>query len=130
MTIRVIQWGAGVNGSSIIRGVARHDELELVGCRVYSDEKHGVDAGTLAGIDPIGVFATNVREEIMALDERDQNDLLSEREVEVRYRRPIRDEILKKQKLFRLHVCTTDCSGLSAAGGDSGGAGGRGAGWV
>ena len=68
MTIRVIQWGAGVNGSSIIRGVARHDELELVGCRVYSDEKHGVDAGTLAGIDPIGVLATNVREEIMALD--------------------------------------------------------------
>ena len=68
MTIRVIMWGPGVNGSSIVRGVVRHDDMELVGCRVYSEEKHGVDAGVLCGIEPIGVLATNDREEIMSID--------------------------------------------------------------
>ena len=68
MNIRIIQWGAGINGCALIRGIIRHADLELVGCRVYSDTKHGVDAGTLAGIEPIGVLATNSREEIMAVD--------------------------------------------------------------
>jgi len=44
---RVIQWGAGVNGSAIIRAVARHHDLEVVGCRVWSADKAGVDAGVL-----------------------------------------------------------------------------------
>lgn len=63
--IRVIQWGAGTNGSALIRAIQRHPDLQLVGCRVYSDSKNGVDAGLLAGIGPIGVTATNDRQSII-----------------------------------------------------------------
>jgi len=35
---------------------------------VYSDSKVGMDAGTIAGIDPIGVAATNDPESLLALD--------------------------------------------------------------
>jgi 2,4-diaminopentanoate dehydrogenase len=56
--IRVIQWGAGANGQSLIRAVAAHPDLELVGCRVWTESKDGVDAGVLAGIGPLGVLAT------------------------------------------------------------------------
>lgn len=52
MTYRVIQWGAGANGSALIRGVAAHADLELVACRVYDPAKDGVDAGELAGVAP------------------------------------------------------------------------------
>lgn len=65
---RVIQWGAGVNGSALIRAVARHPDLELVGCRVWSAAKAGVDAGTLAGIDELGVPATTNPQELYDLD--------------------------------------------------------------
>ena len=68
MPIRIIQWGAGVNGSALIRAVHAHPDLELVGCRVYSDSKSGVDAGTLAGIEEIGVTATNDRQAILDMD--------------------------------------------------------------
>ncbi|MBX7453901.1 dihydrodipicolinate reductase [Mycolicibacterium sp. 3033] len=43
-------------------------DLELVGCRVYSDSKHGVDAGTLAGRAPVGIAATTDIADILALD--------------------------------------------------------------
>ncbi len=68
MAYRVIQWGAGVNGQALIRSIARHADLELVGCRVWSDAKHGVDAGTLAGIDPLGVPASNDMRHLLDLD--------------------------------------------------------------
>lgn len=68
MPIRVIQWGAGANGSALVRAVHRHADLELVGCRVYSETKNGVDAGILAGIEEIGVTATNDRRAIMEMD--------------------------------------------------------------
>lgn len=68
MAYRVIQWGAGVNGQALIRAIARHADLELVGCRVWSEAKNGVDAGTLAGIDPIGVVASNKIEQFLEMD--------------------------------------------------------------
>lgn len=66
--IKVIQWGAGKNGCALIRGVVGHASLQLVGCRVYSPAKNGVDAGELANIDPIGVLATTDRQAIMDME--------------------------------------------------------------
>ena len=46
-------------GSEMITAILDHrDDLCLVGALVYSDEKNGVDIGTLVGREPIGVTAT------------------------------------------------------------------------
>ena len=42
--------------------------LELVGVKVYSDTKHGVDVGTLVGRDAVGVPATTDTAAVLALD--------------------------------------------------------------
>lgn len=42
--------------------------FELVGCYVHSLEKHGLDAGIIAGLDPMNVIATNNIEDILAMD--------------------------------------------------------------
>ena len=65
---KVIQWATGVVGSSALRSVVRHPKLELVGLKVYNDEKVGRDAGDIVGIDKTGVIATQDVDEIMALD--------------------------------------------------------------
>ncbi len=57
MAYRVVQWGTGAVGVEAIRGVLDHPQLELVGVKVYSDEKVGLDAGVLAGRQTIGVRA-------------------------------------------------------------------------
>lgn len=58
MAYRVVQWGTGAVGVEAIRGILGHPDLELVGVKVYSEDKAGVDAGVLAGGEPIGVTAT------------------------------------------------------------------------
>ena len=55
-------------GRTALRRVIDHPDLELVGCYVYSEEKSGQDAGTIAGRPPIGLHATNDIEAILALD--------------------------------------------------------------
>ena len=65
---RVIQWATGTVGSHALAAVQAHPELELVGVRVYGDDKAGRDAGELAGTGPIGVTATNDVDDIVALD--------------------------------------------------------------
>src|SRR3954454_11850099 len=65
---RVIQWATGGVGRAAIEGVLTHPELELVGCWVHSDAKHGRDVGELIDRDPIGVTATSDVDEILALD--------------------------------------------------------------
>jgi 4-hydroxy-tetrahydrodipicolinate reductase len=65
---RVIQWATGVVGSAALRGVIRHPGLELAGVKVYSEDKEGVDAGDIVGVDRTGVVATRDVEAIMALD--------------------------------------------------------------
>ena len=67
-TYRVVQWATGVVGSAALRGVLDHPELELVGVKVYADEKAGRDAGELVGTAPTGVRATQDVDEILALD--------------------------------------------------------------
>jgi 2,4-diaminopentanoate dehydrogenase len=65
---RVIQWATGNVGRCAIEGIVNHPELELVGCWVSSEAKHGRDAGEIAGIGPIGVAATMHAQEIFDLD--------------------------------------------------------------
>lgn len=57
MAYRVLQWGTGAVGVEAIRGVLDHPGLELVGVKVYSDEKVGLDAGEIVGRPPVGVAA-------------------------------------------------------------------------
>lgn len=68
MTFRVIQWATGGVGRAAIAGIASHPELELVGCWVHSDDKIGRDAGEIAGIERLGVPATDDVEALLALE--------------------------------------------------------------
>jgi hypothetical protein len=56
---RVVVWSTGGIGVIAIRAVHRRPDLELVGVWVHSDDKVGRDAGVLAGIESIGIVATN-----------------------------------------------------------------------
>jgi len=67
-TYRVIQWATGVVGTASLKGVIRNPALELVGVKVYSDEKVGRDAGDLCGMGATGIRATQDVEEILTLD--------------------------------------------------------------
>jgi hypothetical protein len=66
MAIRVLQWTTGNVGKRSVRAVVANPALELVGCYAWSDDKIGVDAGELCGIDPVGVAATNDVGELLA----------------------------------------------------------------
>ncbi len=67
-TYRVIQWATGAQGVEAIRAVLDMPDMQLVGGWVHSSEKDGVDLGTLAGRDPIGVTATRDIEAVLALE--------------------------------------------------------------
>lgn len=67
--LRIIQWATGAVGTEMVRTILDHrPDLQLVGARVYSDAKDGVDIGTLVGREPIGVIATTDVARILALD--------------------------------------------------------------
>ncbi|MCP4435720.1 MAG: hypothetical protein GY812_09535 [Actinomycetia bacterium] len=66
--IRVIQWYTGDIACHQIRTISQCPWLELVGAVVHHEEKAGLDAGEIAGIDPIGVVATTDGAEALALD--------------------------------------------------------------
>jgi hypothetical protein len=59
MALRVVHCGTGYVGRLGLQGVINHPDLELVGHYVWSPEKVGKDSGTLCGLDPVGVLATN-----------------------------------------------------------------------
>ncbi len=65
--IRVVQWTTGNTGAAAVRGMVGHPVLELVGCYAFSPDKVGVDVGTLADIDPIGIVATDDIDALLAL---------------------------------------------------------------
>jgi 4-hydroxy-tetrahydrodipicolinate reductase len=65
---RVVQWATGNIGVRALREVIQHPGLELVGVVVYDPEKSGADAGTLCGLDPVGITATTDGASIVALD--------------------------------------------------------------
>jgi hypothetical protein len=68
MPLRVVQWATGGVGKAAIEGILRHPELELVGCWVHSEDKHGKDVGEILGTGPLGVPATTSAAEIFALE--------------------------------------------------------------
>jgi hypothetical protein len=65
MTYKVIQWATGHTGKMVARAIAERSEYKLVGAFVYSADKAGKDLGEICGIAPLGVLATNDREEIL-----------------------------------------------------------------
>lgn len=64
--LRVVQWATGTVGTSALRAVIGHPQLELVGVRVYSENKEGKDAGDLCGLAATGVLATRNVEALLA----------------------------------------------------------------
>ena len=68
MPYRVIQWATGNVGKQAVLGALAHPELELVGCRVYGEDKEGRDAGDLIGAAKTGIVATRDVDAILALD--------------------------------------------------------------
>ncbi len=66
-TYRVVQWATGNIGTRSLRAVIEHPRLDLVGVRVTNPDKVGRDAGTLCGLEPVGVAATDRLDDILAL---------------------------------------------------------------
>ncbi|WP_239591685.1 dihydrodipicolinate reductase [Mycolicibacterium tusciae] len=65
--MRTVVWSTGGVGSVAIDAIAGRPDLDLVGVWVHSADKVGQDAGVLAGIDPLGVMATNDADALIAL---------------------------------------------------------------
>jgi hypothetical protein len=54
---RIAVWGTGAQGTEAIRTALDSPAFELVGAKVYTDAKDGVDVGVLASRDAIGLLA-------------------------------------------------------------------------
>lgn len=65
--LRVVQMATGNVGTEMVRRIVDHPDLELVGLYCWSPAKVGRDAGEIAGIDPIGVIATDSLDDVLAL---------------------------------------------------------------
>ena len=65
---RVAQWGTGHSGMPALRALIEHPTFNLVGVRVYSDQKAGRDAGELCGKPATGVIATTNIDDIIAAE--------------------------------------------------------------
>ena len=65
---KVVVWATGRVGKLAIRTIADRPNLDLVGVWVHSESKEGQDAGTLAGIDPLGVMSTRDKVAILETD--------------------------------------------------------------
>jgi hypothetical protein len=65
---KVVVWATGRVGKLAIRTIADRPNLDLVGVWVHSEAKDGQDAGTLAGIDSLGVTSTRDKELILQGD--------------------------------------------------------------
>lgn len=68
MTYRIILWGPGEVGGNALRAALARPEFEVVGAKVFSSHKDGVDIGVLAGGEPIGVAATTDADALVALE--------------------------------------------------------------
>jgi hypothetical protein len=64
---RVVQWTTGNVGKSSVEAIAANPTLDLIGCYAWSKDKAGRDVGDLAGIEPLGVQATNDIDALLAL---------------------------------------------------------------
>ena len=68
MALRVIQWATGSVGKAAIDCIVQHPDLELVGCWVHSQDKHGTDVGDIVGTSSLGVTATTSIDDILATE--------------------------------------------------------------
>ena len=66
-SLRVVQWTTGIVGKTSLRAIISHPDLELVGVYCYGEHKVGMDAGTIAGVEPVGIKATNDIDDIIRL---------------------------------------------------------------
>ena len=55
----VVQWSSGNVGKASIIGIKNRNDLNLSGLIVSSQDKVGLDAGTIVGLDGLGVKATD-----------------------------------------------------------------------
>lgn len=65
---RLIIWGPGELGGLVLKAALLSHDFDVVGVRAFSPHKIGADIGTLVGLDPVGVRATDSVAEILALD--------------------------------------------------------------
>jgi 2,4-diaminopentanoate dehydrogenase len=68
MALRVIQWATGSVGKAAIECILAHPGLELTGCWVHSEDKHGKDVGEIIGTSALGVTATSSMDDILGAD--------------------------------------------------------------
>jgi len=69
MALRIIQWGTGAVGKEALATILDpRAGFELVGVKVHSEDKDGVDAGTLIGREPVGVLATVDQDQTLAVE--------------------------------------------------------------
>jgi hypothetical protein len=66
--LKIIQGYTGDIAKHQIRVISNCPTMQIVGAYVHHEEKHGLDAGEIAGIAPLGVRATRDLDEILALD--------------------------------------------------------------
>lgn len=66
--LKIIQWYTGEIARHQIRVINNCPTLELVGAFVHHEEKVGLDAGEIAGIEALGVITTNNMDEILAVE--------------------------------------------------------------
>lgn len=67
MTYKVIQWGTGNVGKHALRSIIQRSDLELVGLKVYSPDKEGVDAGDIVKMPKTGIKATTSVDKILSI---------------------------------------------------------------
>ena len=65
-TYRVVQWSTGSVGSIAVAAIAGRPDLDLVGVWVHAPDKAGRDAGTLAGLGPLGITTSTDPDEVLA----------------------------------------------------------------
>ena len=66
-TYRVVHVGTGMTGKEALRAIIDDPALELVGVKVSTPEKAGVDAGRLCGDSDVGISATDDLNAVLAL---------------------------------------------------------------
>lgn len=64
---RVVHVGTGLTGREALRAIINDPALELVGVKVSSQDKVGVDAGRLCGVADVGIRATDDTAAVIAL---------------------------------------------------------------
>ena len=68
MGYRVIQWATGTIGRRALTASLEHPDLDVVAVRVFDPAKVGEDIGKLAGLEPVGITATDDVDALVALE--------------------------------------------------------------